>query len=160
MGNPFAETAAEILGHATKIKSDQETAKAAEHLKTVAEEDSFKTAVELFKQMNTRVLEWADLANRAFGTEEVVLKVKTTPLTKKEIGAITVSMESGGKFVKSFRFVGNSNFKVYIHDINEPAYSGLSLSDVDTFPYEEAFGLFMKQASEILKSRAEPTSAS
>jgi hypothetical protein len=157
--NPFSEAAAEIAGRIDEIKNVQDAARAAVQAEKDAAEASFKRAVALFDRMKERVQEYVRLTNEALGRDDIVVTTKTDQVKKGNAGVITVSLNNGNNLVKSFRFVGNSNFKAYVHDVGEPKYGVFDLTEVDSLPYQEIFGRFLSEASVLLEKRAAEPSA-
>ncbi len=155
MQNPFSKTASEILGRIDEIKLEERAVQEDLQAKKLAKEDAFKKAVALFGRMESNIRTYVTMANDAIGRDDVVLKTKTEGIKKESAGSITISLESSGKVIKSFRFVGNANFKAFIHDLGEPRFGPLDLNSVDDLPYQDAFERFLRETLSALGNRGE-----
>ncbi|BCB22455.1 hypothetical protein [Bosea sp. ANAM02] len=148
MSNPFEKAASALVGRLDLIADEERRAKAAADAERQEKERSFSNATALFAAAEARVDQCLRQANEAFKGSRATLTKKVVPLSKATAGTITVSLSDSGKQLASFRIVGNSSFKLYVHELIDPKYGPFDLADADALPYVEMINQFIISVTE------------
>lgn len=151
MQNPFSNAAQQLKCRADEIVAKERADQDAVAAEELAAEEAWERAVELFGRMGERIQEFGSLANLALAERDMKIVTETKPIERNNAGSITITLKCFGRSQKSFRVVGNSAFRAFVHELENPKFGPYDLNDVETFPFEDMFVQLLHSSVDVLK---------